>query len=94
VVQSHPDLAIFSLPIVGSNVAELDGGKLRPVVQALARGGIVMARQSKSTAGIIKQHVKKIEEVTEKLSRENKEKHFTSITPEQIEEKLKRVKPP
>jgi hypothetical protein len=53
-----------------------------------------MAAQTKLTAAQIKEQTKKIQEVVEKAKRENKEKNFTSLTPEEIETKLKRVKSP
>lgn len=42
----------------------------------------------------IKEHIKSIEKAVEKHKKENKEKYFESITPEQIEEKFKRVNSP
>ena len=49
---------------------------------------------AKLTAARIKQQKEKIQAIIEKHKRENKEEHFTSLTPEQIEEKLKRVNSP
>jgi len=51
-------------------------------------------KPTKWTAVQIKGQIKKIQEVIEKHERENKEEHFTAITPEEIEKKLKRVKSP
>lgn len=48
----------------------------------------------KWTAAQVKEHIRKIEEVIQKHKSENKEEHFTAITPEEIEKKLKRVKSP
>jgi len=50
--------------------------------------------QRKWTAAQIKGQIQKIQKVIEEHKRENKEEHFTSITPEEIEKKLKRVKSP
>jgi hypothetical protein len=48
----------------------------------------------KWTAAQIKQHVAKIREITDKHKRESKAEHFTAVTPEEIERKLKRTKSP
>jgi hypothetical protein len=53
-----------------------------------------MAEQKEWTAEQIKEQTKRIQEAIEKHKRENKEEHFTSITPEEIVHKLKRVKSP
>ena len=53
-----------------------------------------MAEQEKWTAEQIKEQIEKIKKATEKLKQESKEEHSESITPEQIEKKLKRVKSP
>lgn len=50
--------------------------------------------QGKWTAAQIKEQVQKIQKVIEKHKRENEEEHFTSVTPDQIQKKLKRVKSP
>jgi len=42
----------------------------------------------------IKEHVQKIQAAIERMKRETKGEHFTSITPEQIEKKFKRVNSP
>lgn len=49
---------------------------------------------AKLTAAQIKEQTKKIQEAIEKHKRENKEEHFASIKPEEIEAKLKRVNSP
>lgn len=48
----------------------------------------------KWTAAQVKEQVQRIQQVIEKHRRENKEQQFTSITPEEIEKKLKRVQSP
>lgn len=53
-----------------------------------------MATKRKWTAAQVKAQIQKIQQVIEKHKRENKEEYFTSITPEEIEKKLKRVKSP
>lgn len=50
--------------------------------------------QKKWTAAQIKEQIQKLQQVVEKHKRDNKEEHFTAITPEEIEKKLKRVKSP
>ena len=45
-------------------------------------------------AAEIQQHVTKIQAAIEKIKRENKGEHFTSITPDEIEKKFKRVNSP
>lgn len=52
------------------------------------------SKKGKWTAKQIKEHIRKIQEVTEKQKREHKGEHFTAITPEEIEKKLKRTKSP
>jgi hypothetical protein len=42
----------------------------------------------------IKQHIQRIEQDVEKRRRENKGDHFSSLTPEQIRKRLKRVNSP
>ena len=46
------------------------------------------------TADQIKGHIKSIQKVIEMQKREYKSEHFTSVTAEEIEKKLKRVKSP
>jgi len=53
-----------------------------------------MAKRPKFTPTQIKQHIKKIQETIDKQKRENEGEHFTSVTPEEIEKKLKRVNSP
>lgn len=48
----------------------------------------------KLTAAAIKEQLDKIQKTIEKQKRENKGEHFTALTPEEIERKLKRVKSP
>jgi hypothetical protein len=48
----------------------------------------------KWTAKQKKDHIEKIQKLVEKLKRENKLENFTAITPEQIEEKFKRINSP
>lgn len=50
--------------------------------------------QGKWTATQVKDQIQKIQQLIEKRKRERKEEHFTVITPEEIEKKLKRVKSP
>lgn len=54
----------------------------------------VKRAKRKWSAAEIKEQTAKIQEVVEKQKRENKGEHFTAITPEEIEKKLKRVKSP
>ena len=49
---------------------------------------------NKWSAAEIKQHIVKIQAANEKIKRENKGEHFTSITPAEIEKKFKRVNSP
>lgn len=49
---------------------------------------------AKLTAGQIREHTKKIQDVIEKHKRENKGEHFTSLSEDEIANKLKRVKSP
>lgn len=53
-----------------------------------------MAKKPKFTPSQIKEHVKKIQDAIEKQKRENQLEYFRSITPEEIEKKLKRVNSP
>jgi hypothetical protein len=53
-----------------------------------------MGAKEEWTAAQIKEQIQKIQQVIEKHKHENKEEHFTSITPEAISKKLKRVKSP
>ena len=48
----------------------------------------------KFTADEVKAQVERIQKAVEKHKKENKGEHFTSVTPEEIEKKLKRVKSP
>lgn len=57
----------------------------------------VMPSKSKApkfTPEQIKEHIKNTAKAVEKHKKENKEKHFDAITPEETEEKLKRVNSP
>jgi hypothetical protein len=54
----------------------------------------VKNKKPKFTTAQIKEHISSIQKVIEKHKRENKGEHFTAITPEEIEKKLKRVKSP
>jgi|SRR5262245_11256106 len=51
-------------------------------------------RKKKFTASEIKAQIQKIQKVIEEHKRENKGEHFTAVTPEEIEKKLKRVNSP
>jgi len=51
-------------------------------------------KQMKWTAAQIKEHIRSIEKAIEKHKRENKGEYFTSVTPDEIERKLKRVNSP
>ena len=51
-------------------------------------------KAKKFTAGEVKSQVERIQKEVEKHKRENKGEHFTSVTPEEIERKLKRVNSP
>lgn len=55
-----------------------------------------MAKKPKFTRAQIKNHINRIQEEMEKQKREHEERgeHFKSITPEEIEKKLKRVNSP
>jgi len=55
-----------------------------------------MAKKPKFTPSQIKEHVKKIQDAIEKQKRETQleHTHFRSITPDEIEKKLKRVNSP
>jgi hypothetical protein len=55
---------------------------------------VAKGKQRKWTATQIKEQVQRIQKVIEMQKRENKGEHFTSVTPEEIEKKLKRVKSP
>jgi len=48
----------------------------------------------KFTAAEVKSQVERIQKAVEKHKRETKEEHFTAVTPEEIEKKLKRVNSP
>jgi hypothetical protein len=50
--------------------------------------------KSKWTPAQIKEHTKRILQIIEKQRRESKAEHFTSVTPEEIERKFKRVNSP
>lgn len=50
--------------------------------------------QAKFSAAQIKEHIQRIEKVVETNRAENAGEHFTSVTPEEIERKLKRVNSP
>lgn len=50
--------------------------------------------KGKWTAEQIKEHVQEIEKAVEKHKHEHKSEHFTSVTPAEIEKKLKRVNSP
>jgi hypothetical protein len=51
-------------------------------------------KKTKFTPAQIKEHIKSIQKATEKHKLENKGEHFTAVTPEDIEKKLKRVNSP
>src|SRR2546429_9952121 len=51
-------------------------------------------KKSKFTTAQIKEHVRNIQKAIEKHKRNNKGEHFTAVTPEHIEKKLKRVNSP
>jgi hypothetical protein len=51
-------------------------------------------KQKRFTTAQINEHIRNIQKAIEKHKRENKGEHFTSITPEEIEKKLKRVNSP
>jgi hypothetical protein len=53
-----------------------------------------MVKKPKFTPSQIKEHVKKIQDAIDKHKRENQLQHFRSITPDEIEKKLKRVNSP
>lgn len=55
---------------------------------------VTKRKQRKWTAVQIKEHIKKIQKVVETHKRENQGEHFTAVTPEEIEKKLKRVNSP
>jgi hypothetical protein len=50
--------------------------------------------RKKLTPAQIKEQTKKIQEAIDKHKREHRDEHFTSLTPEEIERKLKRVNSP
>ena len=52
------------------------------------------SKKPKFTTAQIKEHIRSIQKVIEKHKRENKSEHFTAVTPEEIEKKLKRVNSP
>jgi hypothetical protein len=65
--------------------------------QSKTKGETTMASQSsqkKFTEAQIKEHVQRIEKAVEKHRTENMGEHFTSVTPDEIERKLKRVNSP
>jgi hypothetical protein len=49
------------------------------------------SKRRKFTTAQIKEHIRTIQKAIEKHKRENKGEHFTAVTPEEIEKKLKRV---
>ena len=51
-------------------------------------------KQLKLTPAQIKEHIKNIQKATEKHKQENKGEHFTAVTPQEIERKLRRVNSP
>lgn len=53
-----------------------------------------MTNKKKFTAEQTKAHIKNIKKVIEKQKQENEEENFTAVTPEEIEEKLRRVTSP
>ena len=53
-----------------------------------------MAKKPKITAARIKEQTKKIQQAIERHKRENEGEHFTSLTKDEIEKKLKRVNSP
>jgi hypothetical protein len=50
--------------------------------------------QKKLSANAIKEQVQRIQKAIQQQKRENKGEHFTALTPEEIEKKLKRVNSP
>jgi hypothetical protein len=64
--------------------------------QTINKGDIMTSQSNERewTEEKIKQHIQRIEQEAEKNRRENKGDHFTSLTPEQIRKKLKRVNSP
>ena len=52
------------------------------------------SKKTKWSPAQIKEHIKNLEKAVEKHKKENKEEYFESITPEQIEKKLKRINSP
>jgi len=55
---------------------------------------VAKSKQKKWTAAQIKEQIQRIEKVIQIQKRENRGEHFTAVTPEEIEKKLKRVKSP
>jgi hypothetical protein len=55
---------------------------------------VAQSKQKKLTPAQIKKQTQKIQEAIDKHKRENREEHFTSLTPEEIGRKLKRVNSP
>jgi hypothetical protein len=55
---------------------------------------VAKSARKRLTSAQIKQQTKKIQEAIEKHKGENREEHFTSLTSEEIERKLKRVNSP
>ena len=52
------------------------------------------AKRTKWSESQIKSHIQKIQKVIEQGKRDNKNEHFTSVTPDEIRNKLKRVRSP
>lgn len=52
------------------------------------------AKQTKFTTAQVKEHIRNIQKAVEKHKRASKGEHFTAVTPEDIERKLKRVNSP
>ena len=56
---------------------------------------MAIRRRKVALSGVkTKEKIKKIQMAVDRAKKENKEKHFTSLTPKEIEKKLKRVKSP
>jgi hypothetical protein len=53
-----------------------------------------MAKKPKFTPAQIKEHAKKIRNATERQKREEQDEHFTSVTEDEVERKLKRANSP
>jgi uncharacterized protein YjgD (DUF1641 family) len=54
----------------------------------------VQTKRRKFTTAQLKEHISSIQKAIEKHKRENESEHFTAITSEEIEKKLKRVNSP